>query len=52
MEKIGEQGTDTLYYRPASLKIIRIRRIKYAKKNNTKDQQAAEEQKIFIAPPP
>ena len=52
MEKIGEQVTDTLDYKPASLKIIRTRRIKYVKKNKSKDQDATEEQKIFIAPPP
>jgi len=48
MKKIGEEVTQTLDYTPASLKIIRIRRIKYKKQGQDTD----EDQQIIIAPLP
>jgi len=48
MKKIGEEVTETLDYTPASLKIIRIRRIKYKKECQDTD----EDQQIIIAPLP
>lgn len=52
MDKIGEQVTETLDYTPASLRIIRTRRIKYVKKNQTDKSDEENQQQIFIAPPP
>lgn len=57
MKKIGEEVTDTLDYTPGSLKIIRTRRIKYARKKRPsgKDDQSEDQenqQPIVIAPAP
>lgn len=49
MIKIGEQVTETLDYTPASLIVIRTRRIKYARKEVTDNEDQI---KIIIAPPP
>ena len=50
MDKIGEEVTETLDYTPASLRVIRTRRIKYAKKTKASIGQDGDQQ-IFIAPP-
>ena len=52
MEKIGELITDTLDYTPASLKIIRTRRMKYAPKEKEDKKDTEEGQNIVIAPSP
>lgn len=47
MDKIGEEVSETLDYTPASLVIIRTRRIKYAKRNTVDDNNTSS---IVIAP--